>query len=628
MELEEITAFLARQVPFDRLGAAEIGALARKVEIRYFPRESMVIEAGVQNRALGIVRAGAVELRLGGTQLSHRLGEGGLFGYPSLLHHALTRNQVVALEDSLIYQIPRADFLALHAAHPDLQAFFVSDEAERLREAVKGLQAREDSKGGAGLSGGGLAAIEVGSILRRSDVVTIEQQHSIAQAASLMTREDVSTLPVTGAGRLVGILTDKDLRRRVLGVGLSPERPVADIMTADPVTLKISDDLLAAMLTMTRYNIHHLPVVSADGALAGVISASDIINQFGMNAVQTVARIRAAPDAAAVAAATASLDTVLAHLVETGVDASHASRFISTIGEAAHQQLLKLAQAQLGPPPVPFALVVFGSLARQEQAGGSDQDNGFILDDRYDPALHGDYFAQLAGLLCDGLNSAGYVYCPGDIMATNSQWRQPLKVWMERYQRWIDKPDPQNILNTTIFFDMRGIAGETALVDQLRSHIYSRGKANRIFLSFVARAAASTRVPLGFFRNFLLEHDEGQGDVLDLKHQAIAPVVDIARVHALAHGLGEVNSEERLAAACKAGGLSEAALADLLDCFAFIRAARLHHQARQIRQGHKPDSKISPEALSRFEREHLKDAFAVIRSNLEALSRTYAGNIR
>ncbi len=622
MEIEEILSFLKRFQPFDQLPADVLARLSRSIDIRYFREGTTIIASGEDNQHFNIVRSGAVELRIGGTELSNRLSEGQCFGYPSLLRDGQTRNQVVALEDSLIYQLSKADFLQLHEGHEAIRNFFHADESRRLRVAVETLQSTSEQRSGQPLLG-----VPVQSLLRRPNVVSGHPSMTIAEAARLMADEDVSTLPLCVDGAMTGIITDKDLRRRVLAERLDYDQPVEAIMTPDPLSVPGSEQALTAKLVMSRHNIHHLPVTDGDGALIGMLSANDLLTRLGMNALHVVSEIKAASDAARVAEATEKLERVIVHLTDTGVDADHVARFVSSIGEAAHHRLLQLGEDELGPPPVPYALVVFGSLARQEQAGGSDQDNGLILDDSYDAARHGEYFEALANRLCDGLNSAGYVYCPGDIMATNDKWRQPLNVWQARYREWIEKPDPDNILNTTIFFDMRAVAGERELVRALRRQVLEWSNANKIFLSFIARAAAATRVPLGFFRNFLLEHDEKEGDVLDLKHQAIAPVVDIARVHALANGIEAVGSLERMDQAVAAGALSASGAADLTDCFEFIRNTRFRHQSMQIKAGAKPTNNLDPKSLSKFEREHLKDAFSVIRGQLDSISRNYAGGI-
>lgn len=621
MEIAEIASFLSRHEPFTALSDPLRDALSQAIEIRYFPRGSDIIEAGAPNAHLGIVRSGAVELRLGGTELSARLGEGHCFGYPSLLRDGVARNAVVALEDTLLYRLPAENFHALNGESEAFRSFFIADENSRLRRAVERIETRRDG------GDSGPVQVQVGDLLRRRDVVSAHPETPVRDAARLMTEADVSTLPLIADDRLVGIVTDKDLRRRVLGAGRSPDTPVETIMTADPITVSADDDMLSAMLTMSERNIHHLPVTGANDALIGVLGASDLLNRFGTSAVHVVSRVRGAADAEAVAEAAARLPQALIHLVDSGVDAEHVSRFVSSIGEAAHQRLLTLAQDALGPAPLPFALAIFGSLARQEQALGSDQDNGFIFGEGYDPAAHDAYFSELAARLSDGLNAAGYIYCPGDIMATNSRYRKGATDWMADYENWITAPDPDAILNATIFFDLRGIAGDTGLVDALRDDIYAKARDNGIFLSFIARAAAKNRVPLGFFRTFVLDHDEREGDVLDLKHQAIAPIVDIARVYALAGGIAEANSKARLAAAASEGVIGEGAAADLADCFDFVRGVRFRHQAAQIRNGDPPTNKLAPAGLSRFEREHLKDAFKVIREQLDAVSRTFAGGI-
>ncbi|GAB5488799.1 MAG: cyclic nucleotide-binding/CBS domain-containing protein [Parasphingorhabdus sp.] len=622
MEIEEILVFLQRVAPFRELPIEVLGQLSRQMQIRYFRSGTAIIDANEFNEHFNIVRSGAVELRIGGTELNHRLGEGMCFGYPSLLRGNRTRNQVVALEDSLIYRLSKKDFLRLHGNYAVLQDFFHSDENLRLRKALETLRASRE-----GGHGQPVLIATVKDLLRRKEVTLGSPDMTVGECAHLMAEADVSTLPVCEDTQLVGIITDKDLRRRALAKRLSYDRPIQDIMTVRPITLKADEQALTAKLIMSRHNIHHLPVVDGQGTILGVLSANDLLTRLGMNTLHVVAEINEATNTESVAQAAQKLEQVIVHLVDSGVDADHIARFVSAIGEAIHKRLLQLAELELGAPPIPYALVVFGSLARQEQAGGSDQDNGFILDNSYDPQIHYNYFQQLAQLLCDGLNGAGYIYCPGDIMATNDKWRQPLSIWKQRYRKWIDSPDPDNVLNTTIFFDMRAIAGTEELVIELRKEVLKWSSANKIFLSFIGRAAAKTRVPLGFFRNFLLEHDEKEGEVLDLKHQAIAPIIDIGRVHALAGGLEKVSTVERLQMAVATRHISESGAADLLDCFEFVRETRFQHQSRQIKLGNQPTNNLDPKTLSGFEREHLKDAFKVIRTHLDSIGRSHAGGI-
>jgi CBS domain-containing protein len=620
MELLEIRQFVGQHVPFSHLNAVQLSRVVQSITIQYFRRGSVIVDAGVDNIWLSQVRTGAVELTLGGTDLAARLGEGECFGYPSLIRNGPTQNRVTALEDCLLYRIPKAVFVDLRAANAAFAAFFIANESERLRHAVDRLK---DTASDPPLMS---IVASVKDILRRGDVVRAAVTDTVATAAAIMADRDVSTLLIYESEALVGILTDKDLRRRVLGVGRDGTSPVSDVMTPDPRVISAQTPIMAALLMMLEMHIHHLPVVENDRVI-GVIGASDLLARMGSSTLQIANRIQGAPTLGQVAQATGLLPQAVSGLVDAGVDADHIGRFVSSIGEQAHARILALAEAELGPPPVPFALVAFGSLARGEQALGSDQDNGFIYADSYDATLHDGYFAALATRLCDGLNVAGYVYCPGDIMATNPKQRLTLAGWRQNFSRWITTPEPEAVLNCTIFFDMRAMAGDATLVASLRNDAFAMAKGNRIFQSFVARSAAGARIPLGFFRNLLLEHDAEEGDVLNLKTQAIAPIVDIARVHALAGGITVANTLERLTQAAKLGSLSKDGAADLRDCLAFIRDVRFRHQGQQIKAGQHPSNNLAPDSLSRFDREHLRDAFKIIRAQLDHLRTTMAGGL-
>lgn len=620
-DIDEMFGFLGRHQPFSNLSRAELKQLLAGSRINYFRRGSTITTAGSPNLYLSIVRSGAVELRLGGSSLNSRLGEGECFGYPSLIRDGPAQNGVVALEDSLLYRIAREPFLALRQKNQEFRAFFDTDEAARLRRAVDGLRVRSIAGDDLGVHG------TVGSIIQRDSVVTGNPRMSVADAARLMGDADVSTLPVTDDGKLVGILTDKDLRRRVLATGVAPTTPLDAVMTRDPVTVSSKTPILTALVTMAEGHFHHLPITDADGGIVAVISSNDILVRLGSNSILLAKQIASSKDPREVARSTSKLPQALTGLVDAGVDADHVSRYVSTIGEGAHRRLLELAQEQLGPPPVAFALVCFGSLARGEQALGSDQDNGFIFAHGYDADRHCAYFEALAQQLCDGLDGAGWRYCPGEIMATNPAYRRTVADWLAHFHHGIETPDPQAILESTIFFDMRCLAGEAALVEDLRSKVLAAASANRIFLSFVARAAAATRVPLGFFRNFLLQDDADEGKVLDLKGQAIAPIVDFARVHALAGRIDATNTLERLHAASHAGQLAPDVARDLAAAFEFVRDVRFRHQVEQLRTGDAPSSKLPPSSLSRFDREHLRDAFRLTRTQLDALRQQFAGGL-
>ncbi|MCB1716067.1 MAG: cyclic nucleotide-binding protein, partial [Candidatus Competibacteraceae bacterium] len=319
----------------------------------------------------------------------------------------------------------------------------------------------------------------------------------------------------------------------------------------------------------------------------------------------------------------ARLPLVLRNLVESNATARSAGHVISAVAEAITCRLLQLAEQKLGPPPVKYAWLAAGSLARGEQTALSDQDNCLLLADDYQAAQHGDYFDALSRFVCDGLDECGYIYCPGDVMAMNPEWRQPLAQWKRYFNRWIEQPEPKALMLSSVFFDMRLMYGDADLLHDLQQHVLAKSKANRIFLAYMASNSLSHQPPLGLFRNFVLIKGGENNHTLDLKHNGVVPIIDLARIYSLAAGLTEINTWDRLEAAGGLGELSEQGAADLRDALEFISAVRLRHQVRRIRQQLPPNNFVPPDQLSHFERNHLKDAFALVRTMQSVLGQRF-----
>ena len=285
---------------------------------------------------------------------------------------------------------------------------------------------------------------------------------------------------------------------------------------------------------------------------------------------------------------------------------------MAAIGRSFKQKLLELAVQELGSPPVPCCFLALGSMAREEQLIVTDQDNALIIDDRYDPALHGQYFERLANLVCDGLNACGYDHCTGKIMASNPQWRMPLAQWKSTFLDWINNPSPEGLLNSNVFFDLDGVWGETAFANELNQLIRSKGSASYRFLSSMARNAILRTPPLGFFKDFVMEMDGSQTKTINMKRRGTAPLADLIRVHALSVGSHSRNSFARLADIEKSGILVKGQVANIRDSMELISMVRIRHQAISLESGGKPDNNVDPKKLSDFERKNLKDAFQIL----------------
>jgi CBS domain-containing protein len=269
--------------------------------------------------------------------------------------------------------------------------------------------------------------------------------------------------------------------------------------------------------------------------------------------------------------------------------------------------------------------MVLGSMARDEQLIVTDQDNALVLDNRFDPRVHDHYFLQLAEFVSDGLAACGFTYCKGGIMASNPQWRQPLRVWRGYFTEWIERPNPQTLLNSCIFFDLDSIYGEADLVENLKELVAQKASHSPLFLASLARNALNRTPPLGFFRTFVMEKDGQQNNIINLKGRGTAPLTDLIRVHALAAGSKAQNSLERLDAIAATKLLTEEAITQLRYALEFLSIVRIRHQAMDLQEGREPDNYIEPEKVSASDRQNLKSSFQVLSNAQKFLRFRYPG---
>tara|TARA_R110000765_G_scaffold1787_2_gene4649 strand:- start:1282 stop:3150 length:1869 start_codon:yes stop_codon:yes gene_type:complete len=615
IELEEIAEFLKQHHPFDLLPDDVIESLPKRLTARYFRAGTKVLSPEQQCLHLYIIRTGGTETRDPNGQLLARLSEGECFGVRAMFRKGRAANNITTLEDSLCYLLPEKDFHDLAGKYPQFNYFFAQMGGDRLRRGMQMIESRDDDQ----LK---LMSVKVADLIAR-DLVSIDRSATILDAGKLMCDERVSCLLITQNGdEIAGIITDRDLRNRVIAQARSFDEPVTAIMTDKPISIHPDDYAFDALLTMTRNNIRHLPVLK-DGKAVGMITTNNLLARQSLSAVYMAGKISKLNDPADMAKVIAQVPELLSHLIEAGATSQNVGHIVTTLSDAATVRLIQLAEEKLGPPPVPYVWMAGGSQGRQEQTAISDQDNCLILDDAYLEETHGAYFKALAEFVCDGLNDVGYVFCPGDMMAKTAEWRQPAKVWQNYFNKWIEQPEPKALMLCSVWFDLRPIHGTKSLFDDLHRIIVSRAKDNRIFQAYLVGNAMTHHVPLGFFKNFVMIRGGEHDSTLDLKHNGVVPIVDLARIHALANGVDEVNTVDRLRAVKAFPSISTQGASDLLDAFEFISITRLKHQVRQIRQGHAPDNFLHPESLSAFERTHLKDAFSVIKNLQSALETAF-----
>lgn len=616
MEAEhiEVAQFLKRYSPFRTLPENELHKVAQSVEVGYIQADSQILEYNQHIQDLHVIRSGAVEVYHRNGELYNRLSEGGFFGEFGLLGKGRVRYPVTALEDTLLYYVPGDLFNRLFEEYDSFADAVEVEDRRRVSLAVRERENRND-----------LMAATVDTLIYR-DPVSISPQATIRQAAERMSDEGVSSLLIMqdGADKPSGIITDKDLRTRVLAVGLSEQTTVDQIMSTDLVLVNYNQRIFEAMLLMLRTNLHHLPVIKK-GKVIGILGLSDVVRHESKSSLFVVSSIFKQNSVEELEQMVGSVRDSFVRMVNEDANSRMIGSAMATIGRSFKQRLLELGEEKLGPPPVPYCFLALGSMARDEQSIVTDQDNAMVIHDSFDPAKHDAYFSELAQFVADGLDRCGYPYCKGKVMATNKKWRQPLKVWQSYFISWIEKPTPERLLHSSIFFDLDGVWGRIEFADILNELIRRNAKKRRRFIASMTNNALSRTPPLGFFKEFVLEKDGKHRESINMKRRGTAPLADLIRVHALAIGSTSRNTFARLEDVIEAGVLPKGRGPDLRDAFELIAMVRIRHQAHSIVAGEEPDNNVDPKELSDFERKHLKDAFQILSSAQKFLKFKFSG---
>lgn len=453
----------------------------------------------------------------------------------------------------------------------------------------------------------------------KSPPVTCAAGDTIAAAARVMDAREVDSIIVLDeAGQPEGIVTDRDLRARVLAAGRSPDEPVATVMTRPIVSVSPEAFVLEALLEMTRRDIHHLLVVEG-GRPVAVVSSRELLALPARAPLELSRAIQTRESLDELVRLMPELTDATRRLVGEGLSGYEVGRIVSELNDLVIRRVLALVERDLretepAGPPVPFCWLVLGSEGRREQTLRTDQDNALVYEDPPSglETWSRAYFAALAERVIDELLRLGYPRCPGGSMASNPRWCQPLAVWRGYFGEWVREPAPQNLLYSSIYFDFRPVAGAPELARALRDEIRSQVTAWRSFPRHLGKLAVSHAPPLGLFGRFLLERrDDERG--INVKLSGMLLLVNALRAYAIELGLDETNSIERLEAARAAGCFTRGETEDVRGAYETIFHLRLRHQLDRVAAGKPPDNFVDPRALGRGDQQRLRDAFRAIR---------------
>ena len=449
--------------------------------------------------------------------------------------------------------------------------------------------------------------------------VTCAPTTPVSEAARLMTARGVGSVVIAAADAVaLGIITDRDLRSRLVAKGLAATAPVTAIMSSPLIAVEPERLAFDALLEMTRRNIHHLGVIEG-GRLVGVVSSHDMLGLQGAHPVGLAREIEGAGSLEQLAGASPRLHEVVRWLAGGGAGAFDIGRIVAELNDRLVRRAITLIEATLaaegaGRPPIAYSWLAAGSEGRREQTLKTDQDNGLVYDDP-PPSLAAAaevYFRRLATAAGAALVRLGFPLCPGGYMASNPRWCRSASAWRTEFAAWMDAPAPERLLFASLFFDLRPVAGDEAPGRALWEWTCDRAPSQTLFLSFMAHSAVERTPPLGLFGGFVVERTGVHKGTLDLKARAIFPMTQALRVYALSLGIRETNTVDRLRAVEARGAMSAAEARDLREAYEVISRLRLHHQLARLDAGRSPDNHLDPEEIGKADRLLLKEAFKTV----------------
>lgn len=605
-----VVDFLRQHAPFDQMAEAHLDYLAKRLLLVFFAKGSIVTtpESGQPN-SLFIIKQGRIRGEAadeGDESSSWELVAGESFPIGALLAHRPVQTVARAAEDTFCFELERADFDQLIKKSAVFHDFCTRRLANLLDNALRGVQARSATR----ITEDSSLNTPLRQLLKHQPVTCLPDT-PLKTALQSMQEERVGSMIITdSSARVLGIFTLHDLLERVALNRFDPATPMSQVMTPEPLTLPAEALAHEAALLMARHGFGHVCVVER-GRLLGMISERDIFSLQRIGIASLGQAIARAGTVAQLVPLTQDIHRLVEQMLAQGASVEQLTRLIAALNDNLTRRVIALVLEQSGQALPPFVWLAFGSEGRSEQTLKTDQDNGILFQNL--PGQSSDETRQallpLALRINEALAECGFPLCPGNIMASNPECCLSLEEWRTRFERWIEQGTPEHLLKATIFFDLRPLYGDVAQVEPLRQSLLEKTQQNSRFRRQLAENAMHMRPPLGLFGEFKLAHGGEHAHTLDLKVQGLTPFVDAARIIALAHRIGETNTEERLKAAAEQKVLRQPDVDAWLEAYHYIQLLRMRNHRQQAKQGQQLSNRLDPDSLNELDRRILKEAF-------------------
>jgi CBS domain-containing protein len=607
------SAFLENISPFNTLGQAQLREIAAEMKWRHFSPHELAIRQGTKRSEFFIIKSGLAKVFLheeGKETILGYLGEGDCFGEMSLLTDSLATSNIQMLEYTLCLVQDKEAFLEMTCKYPVFYNYFNMLLSRRVNRIYKEFS----------IASSGVTHVEsylyekkVGDMLSPVQVFC-RQDVSIGDTIRMLIDNNAPAAIISNEdGKAKGLLGYNEIVRAVALHETDLKKPAQSIMDKDYRVIDAGNFFLDALHEMVKNNVYRLVVTDRDKAL-GVLTGFDLLRFRGREALSLLKNIDEATNYEKLSGARSDVEDVLRALMSDNSPASNMCKVASEFNDKIVRKVIQLAESEMGRPPSSYAWLGLGSEGRKEQTLLTDQDNALIY---AGPASEGieDYFKKFSEKVVHGLNQCGFPYCKGEIMATNPKYFGDLESWKERFESWVsdkDRKPEDSYVDVYVFMDFRTVYGNSSLEENLKSYIIELFRKHPSYLRTMSQEVVSMPVPLGFFKNFMVQKDGKYKNTLDVKLFGMLPLVTCLKILAFHENIHETNTLDRIKALAGKSIFSASQQELIEHAFETFMSLRIKNNFTDKDLGKDFGNYIAPSSLTERQKKFLKDAFLAV----------------
>ena len=603
--------FLQKFPPFNQMDTAHLAFLVEHCQLRFYAEgDSIIKPSDGPVEHFYIVKQGRVHgerphSARRGTETTFEITAGECFPLAALIGERATRTEHLAAEDTFCLLLAKHAFIKLFAVSNPLRDFALRGVSSLLDQVNQQVQLRAVESLGAQYS----LDTRLGELAMRQPIGCAPDT-PLRDAVRLMHEQHVGSIVVLDpADKPLGIFTLRDLRR-VVADGVDLAQPIGNLMTPNPFHLAPDASAFDAAIAMTERHIAHVCLVEHE-KLCGVISERDLFSLQRVDLVHLARTIRHAGKVETLAGLRSDIRLLVDRMLAHGASSTQITHIVTLLNDHTVCRVIELTLEDMGDPDIPFTWLCFGSEGRREQTLHTDQDNGILFEasDAAEAAAIRERLLPIAREINQRLAQCGFTLCKGNIMAGNPELCLSRQEWSRRFAGFVLEATPENLLGSSIYFDLRTIWGPDEGCEQLREELLRRVANNSLFQKMLAENALRQRPPVGRFRDFVVARSGADKDTLDLKVQGLTPFVDGARLLALANGIGAVGTLERLRALIAKGVIDALDGAAYEEAYHFIQQTRMQQHQLQARDELPYSNRVDPDHLNHLDRRILRESF-------------------